>query len=325
MFSPLTVKSRSDGKKNTLISPKQHPRVRGLQALKGHNSFKNCSFDSPVRSPEKASFDESATPLKRLNSTSTVNRKLMIETSDDEIDDVDMLSPSPITSYHHKYKGRIEIPENKAYKYSCSGEVTRIAVRSGNDSPHDRRVQAKKAKTSDKLVTYSAEYLRPIEEFIYPSLRPSKEEFERRRLEAKKRFDFSLPEDESDACEFDLRWKIEEKDSEIIRPDLSGSVLHNISDKGEATLRAKMATNQRIRLRAEEEAKYKEDLIREEKKRLLKEKGFPVVSRKSRILGNLFNDANENVNEEIENDDADSDTLVKSILSSIFTCFNGSF
>jgi hypothetical protein len=296
MFSPVNKRSNLNAP-HTKKSPNKTSR---LETLKGHNSFKD--INSPKKSPEKYSSDEPCTP-KNKNLFGGGRRKkqggvvgvtpiavagvtpLMVDvTAGSEEDLFDPLSPSPIANFHHHYKDKFfKLPENKAYQYSCDGEVTRSVAKTDSKSPHDRRYDKKKANVSDKHVTYSAEYLRPIEEFIYPSLRPSKEEFERQRLEAKNNFDFSLP-DTAVALEFDLQWKIQESDSLVVKQDLSSTVLYKIGEKGETNLRTLITANCGKKLRIEEEKKLLEA-------RPAQETGLQKVMRKGNIMGNLFSKA----------------------------------
>ena len=296
MFSPVKLKQQKSGSYST-FPPPVSPHARGLtrlNALKEQNSFRD--IDSPKKSPERNSSEELHTPnIKRTTSygQSSPKRKqtgrtspLRVEMSDD--DDSDIMSPlnSPVVNFlHHNYKGnKGKVPENKAYKYSCESEMSQPIRVTDNSSPEDKRrlELKKKGITNDKHVTYKAEYKRPIEEFIYPSLRPTKEEFERRRLEAKKNIDFSLPDPGDEPDEYELHWQIEESHSKLHKPDLSSTVLYSIGDKGESNLRNVLTTNCKRELKKEDDRKRYAEAPNDEP-------GLQQVIRKHNIMmGNLF-------------------------------------
>lgn len=263
-----------------------------LEQLKSQNSFinMNVNLNSPQRSPDKASAEEPCTPKnkllppKRELSGITPLSVDIINKGAESADSDFVLSPepSPIISFHHNFKDKHKPPENKAYRYACAAEVSRqVSVGGvGSGSSNDRRHHKNKSKQSNKRITYSAEYLRPIEEFIYPSLRPDKEMAASKRLEAKKNMDFSLS-DVAEPVELNLQWTIHEAESLEVKPDLSSSLLDTIGAKGEAKLRDVLSTTCLKRIKREGEIKRMDE-------KLDFSSGFLRGARKGNVMGNLF-------------------------------------
>ena len=296
MFSPVAKRiQRNKENSSGRLSPSKS-KTR-LEELKGQNSFR--SMASPAKSPEKDSTEEPCTPkisdlklnslpkARRMSCTMSLEVDVdvgVVGGGSDDLDDDEMLAstnPSPIiTNYHHNYKDKFKPPENKAYRFSCAGEVERPQLLSGTGSPHDRRYNKKKSKKYDKHVSYSAEYLRPIEEFIYPSLRPSTEELKKKREDAKKNMDFSVP-DFNGPVRYDLQWKITESESKVTKPDVSSTLLYKIGVKGENKLRDSIKTTCLRKIKVEEEYKRSEDNSD-------LSTGMQKVIRKANIMGNLF-------------------------------------
>lgn len=330
MFSPVSKRRQSQ-------SHSSH-KTR-LDALKEHNSF---STNSPKKSPEKFSSDEPLTPQNLGGRRKTIVRQgqgpvagcmpLQIDVasskSNEEMascDDFDVISPSPIVNFHLNFKDKekSKFPEKKSYMYSCESEVRRPCV-ADTGSPHERRYdQRKERNVRDKHVKYSAEYLRPIEEFVYPSLRPSEEELERQRLEAKKHFDFSQP-DHDTPKQFNLQWKIQESDSLIIKPDLSSTMLYKIGEDGERTLRSLLTTKCNKKLHKESEMRLMEISPS-------KDTGLYKALRKGKVIGDLFSKAEREMTvkgsvPEHSHDPNDPNTLVSFLIHSplLFECHHWS-
>lgn len=288
MFSPVAKRLHRNSDINSTPGRSPLAKKKRLDELRGQNSFR--VLDTPKKSPEKVSSDEPCTPKVTAEHSNMIGGMLplMVDvdqgSGDNDGGSLSMNSgtTSPIVNFHHhNYKDKFKPPENKAYRFACAGEVARPVPVDGSGSPHERRYQMKKSGNRDKYVSYTAEYLRPIEEFIYPSLRPSTEELRKKREEAKKNLDFSVP-DFDEVEQFDLQWKIEESDSKVERPDLSSTLLYKISAKGEGKLRDSLVKTCRRKIKVEE------DYRKHEEHQADLSTGMQKVIRKANIMGSLF-------------------------------------
>ena len=141
-----------------------------------------------------------------------------------------VLPPPTNAQYIHKVEKRLKA--DKLYHYSCGGYLDK-----GTE-------KAPKGVN----VLYKAEFDRPVEEFIYPSLRPPKE--------SRSRMDFSLQTE--DPKQNDLTWTVSVSEVAAAELPRSQTVMHKV-EKGERYIRENMKSKYHTRVLME--AKKAEEAV----------------------------------------------------------------
>lgn len=137
-----------------------------------------------------------------------------------------MIPPPPVSGREFSYKADKKLKADKLYKYQCGGYIDK-----GSEG------QAKGLN-----VIYKAEFDRPVEEFIYPSLKHLN------RGESRKPMDFSLASDSKQTSE--LSWKVNLSEMEAAAIPRCQTVMHKV-EKGERYLRENIKTKYHGRVLAE--------------------------------------------------------------------------